>query len=71
MFPASVSLSFTRLHCANTAKLIEVLFGMETLGTQGTHVLKGNLDFPHGFDGVFTKLLWPLARLVVCLCARA
>jgi len=29
-----VSLSVTRLHCANTAERIEVLFGWRLLGTQ-------------------------------------
>jgi len=43
----SVSLSVTRLCCANTVERIEVLFGIEILGD-------------NELDAAFAKLLWPL-----------
>jgi len=51
-----------QLHCANTADGIEVRLGVVTLGKPSNTVLDVSLDFPHGFDAVFAKLLWPLAR---------
>jgi len=63
MIPVSVSLqSVTRLHRANTAERIEVLFEVETLGAYGNLrniVLDGALYFSHKFDAVFAKLIWP------------
>jgi len=37
---------------------------LETFGDTRNIVLDRNLDFPHGFDAAFTKLLWPLFELV-------
>jgi len=59
---SAVCLSVTRLRCANTAERIEVLFGVETLGTQGSW--QGS-NFPHGFDAAFAKLLWLYLSVLV------
>jgi len=39
---------------ANTAERIEVLLGVETIA------LDVSPNFPHGFDAIFAKLLFPL-----------
>jgi len=51
MIPASVSLSVTRFSFTITAELIEVLFGVETLGPK---------ERKTRFDAAFAKLLVPL-----------
>jgi len=48
------------LHCANIAKQIEFLLGLETLGEPRNTVLNGSPDFLQGFNAAFAKLLWPL-----------
>jgi len=55
-------MSATRLRCAKTAKLFEVLFGMVTLGDPRHIVLDKGPDplTARGFDAAFAKLLWPL-----------
>jgi len=51
MIPASVSLYVTRFSSTITAELIEVLFGVETLGPK---------ERKTRFDAAFAKLLVPL-----------
>jgi len=55
--------SFTRLRCAKTAKRIEVLFGVKTLGGPRNTVFVGSFDSltargrGSAFDAAFAKLL--------------
>jgi len=58
--PVSLSVSVSR---EQTAEQIEVLLGLETLRDPRNIVLHKNLDFSHGFDAVFAKLLWLLLQL--------
>jgi len=65
---ASVSLSVTRLHFANTAEWIEVLLGVEILADPRNIVLNGSFNFPRVFQAIFDKLLWPLFSMMSAAC---
>jgi len=52
-----LSRGFTRLRCAKTAKRVEVLLWVETLGNAGNITLDDSPDFSHGFDAAFAKSL--------------
>jgi len=47
------------------AERIDVLFGVET---PKEHCVRYDVNSPHGFNAVFTKLLWPVVVVVVCGC---
>jgi len=69
--PGRLSVSVTRLHCANTAERIEVLLGAEPSGHPRNMLSDTSPDFSDRFDAAFAKLLWPLvlfcANLDTCL----
>jgi len=59
MIRTSVSLSVTRLRCANMGKRIEILLGTGKLKRSKKHYVR--VEFTHfsqGFDAAFAKLLW-------------
>jgi len=51
---------------ANTAEWIKLLFEVETLEDPRNIVLDGGLDFHHGFNMAFSKLVWPHVTFSVC-----
>jgi len=59
----SLSQGFTRLRCANTAKQIQALLGIENLKNTRNIVFDGSLEIPYAFGASFAKLLWPLVSL--------
>jgi len=62
IFKAWVSVSHPVFHaaslCANTAKRIEVLFGVDTLGYPRN--IRHGPDSPRGSDMAFAEFLWSL-----------
>jgi len=63
-------LSVTWLHSANTAKWIEVLLGLETLGAPRNNVLETSPNYRYGFDAAFATLHGPLVVIIITVLGK-